>query len=128
MRIPAELGLLAFVIVAVIAGGAPARADMDTPDCDRRTTTMDAQLCADRDYGAADGVLNATYRKVSAMLDADTRRLLVDAQRAWVVFRDKECASITYEGRDGSGESILRLECLTRLTKARTDDLRRMME
>ena len=45
-------------------------------------------------YKKADAELNVLYRQITARLKDDkaTTELLVAAQRAWVAFRDAECA------------------------------------
>ena len=55
--------------------------------------------------------------------DDKTNKLLQTAQRAWMVFRDAECA---YSAADSEGGSIHPMEvsqCLTRLTNDRIKQL-----
>ncbi len=114
-------GLIALALLAL----APARADeADGIDCNNAMNQNDMNICADKDYRAADAVLNATYRKTIAGLDAHSRDLLHAAQREWIKFRDAEC---TYESAQNEGGSIYPLVysgCLTTLTKDRTKQLK----
>jgi hypothetical protein len=49
--------------------------------------------------------------------------LLLDAQRAWLAFRDAECVNARDAARGGTMASILQISCLTDLTKKRARDL-----
>jgi uncharacterized protein YecT (DUF1311 family) len=80
--------------------------------------------CAAADFRAADARLNAAYRAITRRLTDDpARRSLVEAQRAWIRFRDAECEFDTkgYEG--GSIRPMLFSECQERVTEQRTADL-----
>jgi uncharacterized protein YecT (DUF1311 family) len=49
------------------------------------------------------------------------------AQRAWMAFRDAECAVAGYEALGGSMESMLVSGCVAQLTKRRAAELRQML-
>lgn len=91
-------------------------------NCENPTSTMEYDFCADRTAKAADDELNRAYRKLRGTLDDKDRGLLADAQRAWIAFRDAECA-FDLADKDGSGHNVAHLECLTRLTRARAKQL-----
>ena len=59
-----------------------------------------------------DAALNAAYRSLMSKLDASGEARLREAQRAWIAFRDKECA---FRASDA--------ECVADLTRARTREL-----
>jgi uncharacterized protein YecT (DUF1311 family) len=113
--------LSAAVFVLVVCA-APARADNIELNCDHPVAMMEQDLCASREAEAADAALNAAYAKVRRGLDAARRALLVDAQRAWVAFRDKQCNYVLVVS-EGSGRNVAFAGCLTGLTKTRTRDL-----
>jgi len=105
---------------------APAFADeADGIDCNSNMLNQsEMNICADKDYRAADKLLNAAYAKAMADLDAHSRDLLKTAQRNWIKFRDAEC---TYQAAQNEGGSIYPLVyagCLTTLTKERTIQLK----
>jgi uncharacterized protein YecT (DUF1311 family) len=111
---------LMVVAAAVLFAAAPARAGECTEPMDQVTMN----ICADKDYRAADAVLNKTYKTAMDGLDGDGRELLKASERAWVAFRDAECK---YEAAPNEGGTIYPLiysGCLTRLTKARTAQLK----
>lgn len=93
-------------------------------NCDRDQKTMN--FCARHSYDVADQKLNQVYRdNMTKLQDADDRKRLRDAQRAWIVFRDKDCLAQTGP-REMSG-SIWPLEhfnCMEQHTLRRTEDLR----
>jgi uncharacterized protein YecT (DUF1311 family) len=81
-------------------------------------------ICAGEDYKAADALLNQTYREIEKDSDADTLHLLKTAQRAWLAFRDAECAYATADIAGGSMQPMLLSMCLAKLTEKRTRQLR----
>lgn len=82
--------------------------------------------CADAAYQKADAALNGVYSEITRRLkgDAATKQLLTAAQRAWLGFRDAECAFANAANAGGSIYPMVHAECLERLTKARASDLR----
>ena len=87
--------------------------------------------CAAADLGLADADLNAAYAEARAAMrrrDAgqtpDAEDALRATQRAWITFRDLACAAEGFAVRGGSAEPMVVLMCQTRLTYARTSDLR----
>jgi uncharacterized protein YecT (DUF1311 family) len=53
---------------------------------------------------------------------------LVKAQRAWVAYRDAQCASYGYQARGGSMEPQLIYGCQADLTRKRTAELKELTE
>ena len=66
----------------------------------------------------ADAELNVLYRQITARLKDDkaTTELLVAAQRAWVAFRDAECAFSVSGVSDGTAHGMILAICLDKLT------------
>jgi uncharacterized protein YecT (DUF1311 family) len=96
---------------------------------DRATSQADISACADADYKAADTELNMVYRQLEQRLsDADTRRRLVAAQRAWVTFRDSECQFMSSAAQAGSAYPTVVSGCLADLARKRVADLRRLLQ
>jgi uncharacterized protein YecT (DUF1311 family) len=111
--------------LAALALYAPARADeADGIDCKHAEAQQDMNICADKDYQKADGELNRAYKAAIAGLDGDGQKLLREAQRDWIKFRDAEC---TFEAAPNQGGSIYPMVysgCLTDLTKTRTKQIK----
>jgi uncharacterized protein YecT (DUF1311 family) len=100
---------------------------------------MEMNLCAYQAYQAADGDLNVDYKRAMAYLkQADLDYLpegavpgvimLRDAQRAWIKFRDKNCEVETLAFRGGTIVPLIRATCLEEMTRARSEQLRRIWE
>jgi uncharacterized protein YecT (DUF1311 family) len=124
------LGCMACVVL--LAPPALAGAEID---CANATATAELNACADRELQAADKELNAVYRSALAAVpslaaekpyDAKSwERALRASQRAWVGYRDAECAGhLAMFWQGGTGASADILGCKTALTKARTEQLK----
>ncbi|RIV84785.1 DUF1311 domain-containing protein [Aurantiacibacter xanthus] len=98
-------------------------------------------MCAARDYEEADAALNAQWSQTADVMRARDRDLdrvyddrpgyfetLLAAQRAWLTYRDKHCASAGYRYRGGSMEPMIVSGCKTRLTEQRTRELADLIE
>jgi uncharacterized protein YecT (DUF1311 family) len=95
-------------------------------ECDRSDESpAGMNVCAHEDYEAADAKLNKTYGEIMKRLsdDAEGRKLLQAAQRAWIGFRDAECDFSTADSQGGSIHPMLMSGCLQGLTEARTKQL-----
>ena len=103
-------------------------------NCDDPSTQTEMTVCAGQMYEAADGDLNLAWdiaRSAAERMDeylaegeVPAVEILLDAQRAWLTYRDKTCEAESLLGRGGTIQSQLRLNCLERVTRARTEDLR----
>lgn len=95
-------------------------------ECDRTDETQGGMtICASADFTASDSQLNAAYGEIMRRLadDQDGRKRLQAAQRAWVSFRDGECAFQTAMTTGGSIHPMLVAQCRTALTDERTKQL-----
>ena len=110
-------------------------------DCDNAETQMDMNICAGRDYKAADEELNAVYKKaLAAAVETDEGfkdmgdqyvgavDALKRAQRSWIGYRDGQCDLAGFEARGGSLEPLLVSSCLADLTRKRTAELKTFYE
>lgn len=93
-------------------------------DCANAQTQTDMNICSYEAYKRADKNLNAAYKAAvgqATQLWGSPDRLR-DAQRAWIAYRDKACAVYDYPD-GGSIQPLLINECMTKVTRDRTDDL-----
>lgn len=107
-------------------------------DCVSPVTQSDMNICAQRDFDAADASLNQQWklaRKTMAETDKNlsddlkgAEAALVRAQRAWLEFRDAQCESDGFSVRGGSMEPLIVLSCKAELTKTRTRQLKTMLD
>lgn len=104
------------------------------PDCTAPQTQADMTQCAGIAFKMADEDLNLAYRlalKTYGDFDQDDPQAggggveaLKQAQRDWIAFRDSACAVEGWPYRGGSMEPMVVANCMERLTRARTEDLR----
>jgi len=112
--------LATLVLAAPLLAGAARAADCANA---QDQATMDQ--CAGKDFDAADKKLNEAYKQIQTRFKDDTasKKLLVDAQRAWVAFRDSECK---FQGGPidmaGSVYPMVVTNCRTSLTNNRLKD------
>ena len=95
-------------------------------DCAKAATQTDMSMCADQAYRKSDADLNAAYKEVNARLkdDKTAQTQFHAAQRAWLFFRDAECAFASGGTSGGSAYPMALSSCLDTLTQARTKELR----
>ena len=96
------------------AGGS--RSCMDTP-----RAQSELNFCAGAIARAADERLNKSYHAVLCYLDPDERIQLLSAQRAWVDFRDSDCAF--WGGGGGSISPMNTALCRAGLSDDRAKEL-----
>jgi uncharacterized protein YecT (DUF1311 family) len=121
-----------FVLALVQAEAAPA--------CANPITQSDMNQCSAISFQAADRTMNAAWivaRRVMQERDREAARYregqdgrpgnyaaLLASQRAWLRYRDMQCAIEGYAARGGSMESMLITGCKRALTEERTAFLR----
>lgn len=120
-------------------------AEPPVPDwnCHDPIAQQEMNWCAARDYEVADERLNAQWAitiEVMKRRDAewaevgsnDTRlgytRSLLEAQRAWLRYREAHCRVDGYIARGGTLEPLLVSTCKARLTQMRTEELKALVE
>ncbi|MDF2619904.1 MAG: hypothetical protein K0S00_2563 [Xanthobacteraceae bacterium] len=125
--------MLAFVLRWAVAAAialpgltvGPARAQ----DC-ADPTQMGLDQCAGAAFKKSDARLNQIYGQISARLsgDAPTKAKLVAAQRAWIAFRDAECAFRAAGVEGGSIHSMTVTLCRTDVTDRRVTELEPLLK
>ena len=103
--------------------------------CQRRPggdTTIGITECVAAETAAWDEILNREYRATRDALDVegeigiDTGQALLDAQRAWIAYRDAECALTYARWQGGTIRSIAAANCHLVFTATRAIELRDM--
>ena len=102
----------------------------ETACLDRDQSQQGMNRCAGDAYQRADKALNAQWAKVLARFgdDAEGKKLLLDAQRAWLKYRDAHCEANAFDNRGGSIWPMLIAGCEADLTRQRTRELAEMIE
>lgn len=126
------------VLVAVIMGSVGAHASIEKvekeyQDCLQKVeANLDMRGCSLQAYTSADEELNLEYKKLQKRIfegdSAEVKSRLVEAQRAWIQFRDKECSLRGADMLGGSGENTIIAGCLADKTIQRAKDLREMFK
>lgn len=86
----------AFLTAAVVLL-APYMAFANPPDDGCKGTDSGSYLaiarCGDSRFGKSEGELNDIYKRLTVALkdDPPRRRLIIESQRAWLVYREKSC-------------------------------------
>ncbi len=122
---------------ALLVLPATALAAEPPPDaCAHAATTLELNACAQQTLARRDRELNDAYRALLRTLAdpaatgaddaarADARRLLVEAQRQWLRFRDHDCRGRVRLHDTGSMRGLVYLGCLIAHTEQRTAQLR----
>jgi uncharacterized protein YecT (DUF1311 family) len=112
-----------FALILASAGVAGATAK----DCASLQTQTDLTLCAAKYFEEADARLNETFNRLSAKLGAEERPKLIEAQRAWIKYRDAQCAFETQLTTGGSIHPMEVAQCAAALTKEQTRKLERQI-
>ena len=115
----------AMIILLTTLCSAPVAA---APCSDQTQTGLDECAGAARDK--ADAALNGVYKQIVARLadDAAKTKRLIEAEKAWIAFRDAECAFANSDTEGGSIHSMEVTLCEEKLTTIRTLELRSYLE
>ncbi len=107
--------------------------------CDDPQTQIELTMCAGEDAKKADAELNRQWAATAAIMRAQDKAgyapkdgrpgyyaALLEAQRAWIKFRDLECRIEGFSMRGGSAEPMVINSCLAEVTRARTKQLKQL--
>lgn len=77
------------------------------------------------EYQKVDKELNSVYKKLVKGLKETDKKSLVEAQKAWIKFRDLDCKFQSKDPGDGGGpyENKMKIDCLIRKTTERIKEL-----
>jgi uncharacterized protein YecT (DUF1311 family) len=125
-------GVLPALILSTVLSALPSRAqdkDFDEIDCKKAQTQLEMNHCAYKSFKAADAELNQVYRQLRSHYKATPRdSQLVDAQLAWLKFRDTDCKFSADRFKGGSIAPLIYSSCQEGLTKERTRSLKNYLE
>lgn len=88
------------------------------------TTTPEVNACRKSQFDQADADLNRYYKAALNKLQKDREpkvaQGLVQAQRAWINYRDAECGAVFDSWSGGTIRVSMEFDCKRRLTRLRT--------
>ncbi|MEL6372402.1 MAG: lysozyme inhibitor LprI family protein [Pseudomonadota bacterium] len=131
------IALTVMLLVAATWAVHPAAAQR--ANCNEPRSQAEMTVCAGKDLEKADRELNRVYKLVrAAMVKNDAgaepplqkkgfKKALIQAQRAWITYRDRHCEIIGLEWYGGSGQSAAVSICLAAMTRARTAQLKNFL-
>jgi uncharacterized protein YecT (DUF1311 family) len=112
-----------FLVTWAMLGFMASAANAQTVDCANASTQLAMNECAERSFKAADAELNSTYKALTQKVTKPGLAKLKSAERAWIAYRDAQCAFETAGTEDGSIHPMVVSSCLEGLTRAQTKRL-----
>ena len=92
---------------------------LDSPD---GQSTMGMVQCIGEELKVQDAALNSAYRSLIGQMTPDQKASVQKAQRAWIAFRDADCAA-RYDPDWGTISTINANMCMLQRTVERTIEL-----
>jgi uncharacterized protein YecT (DUF1311 family) len=84
--------------------------------------TQNMVECIDAEIKRQDARLNKAYKALVADLNPERKKQLLAAQRAWLKFRDTNCA-FYFDPEGGTIARVLAVDCLMTMTASRATEL-----
>jgi uncharacterized protein YecT (DUF1311 family) len=122
---------LAAMFLVLLFSGSPLASGQGTKKsdpCANAQTQAEMNICAGKEYQAADTELNQIYRKLVSMLDDEEKSQLKGAQNAWLKYRDANCEFVADQYEGGTIRPMIHGLCLADMTKNRTAELRNQIK
>ena len=122
---------LVIVLALVLSTPALAAADSDMTQeyltCMDKSKGVTAEMidCMSAETARQDARLNANYKKLLAKLSAKRKKTLLDAQRAWIKFRDLNC-EFYYDPDGGTAARLAGNDCFLQATADRAKELKNL--
>lgn len=91
-------------------------------------TQLEMNMEAAAEARKADAAMTTVYKKLMAAQDEKGKKLLLDAQRAWIKYKEAHCTSVANAYDGGSMQPMVYNGCIAEITKARTKELQEMLD
>ena len=118
----------AVILLLLASAHAFAQGTKKSDPCANAQTQAEMNICAGKEYQAADAELNQTYRKLVSMLDDEEKSQLKGAQNAWLKYRDANCEFVADQYKGGSIRPTISGLCLADMTRNRTAELKNQIK
>jgi len=92
--------------------------------CHKPSTTADEASCFAKALEAADVEMNGVSARIRSVLNPNEREELLEAQRAWLKYRDLTCTAEYHRYSGGTGGPVTRFACLSAVTQERVATLK----
>ena len=123
--------LMLIVLGLLLSTPALAAADSDMTQefltCMDKSKGVTAEMidCISAETARQDARLNANYKKLMAKLSAKRKKTLLEAQRAWIKFRDLNC-EFYYDPDGGTAARLAGNDCFLQATADRAKEFRNL--
>jgi len=114
--------LFIFLVCAIAFAatfGGPAFSQRHIGYCDQANSTADTLDCIKSHNDDTQAALSATFKAVIESQDQETRSLLSEAQKNWLIYRDAQCDWETGLPAAAPLKRVYELSCLTAMTERR---------
>jgi uncharacterized protein YecT (DUF1311 family) len=115
------------LLVLAVASSTTRAADVTTPEfdaCIKKSGGVTSEMmdCVNVETKRQDEKLNQSYQKLLTSLKAARKAQLVDAQRAWLKYRELNCAFYD-DGSGGTAAGLAANDCTMTMTAKRAGEL-----
>jgi uncharacterized protein YecT (DUF1311 family) len=121
MQVLLSISAASLLFLSQVAFGQQARPRIE---CNYEGTNPEMNVCAVRDYEAADKKLNLEYKRVMAKLPKAKRALLRSEQQEWLKQRDPKCKDFAKPSEGGSIWTVQYYGCRKDATEQRAKEIR----
>jgi uncharacterized protein YecT (DUF1311 family) len=90
-------------------------------------TQMEMNQTGYNDFNKADAELNIIYKKVMKILNEKEKKLMIKAEKDWLIFRDSHCKFEIEQYDGGSIQPLIYSTCLTEQTNSRMEYLKAIL-
>ena len=87
--------------------------------------TADMIECTSTEKARQDARLNENYKKLMSKLSAKRKKMLLEAQRAWIKFRNANC-NFYFDPEGGTAALLAGTGCLLQVTADRAKELKNL--
>src|SRR6267142_215159 len=122
-RLEMKLAIVTLFVSVLFVASAFGQGAKKAPCSDANTQT-EMNICAGKEYKAADATLNRVYQQLVAMLEPEEKAQLKEAQTAWIKYRDANCEFVADQYKGGSIRPMIHGLCLAGVTSNRTSELK----
>lgn len=100
-----------------------------TPLMGAAQTQLEMTQEAIKEYEKSDLEMTRIFKKVMTRFEtAEHKKKMLEAQRAWIKYKEAHCKSFEYEWEGGTIAPMMYYACLADITKERTEKLRKYLE
>ncbi len=101
-------------------------------DCNKASNTMEINECASIEQQKVEAKLNQVYQRVLKGMEkdyasdgnfADMKKSFVNAQRAWIKFREADCDAVYQKNIGGTIRNVMHISCMQAHAKRRIEEL-----